>query len=120
MLSDWQGTASLLTMETSTVQALKLAVISFSALSKDALHIYVGLTVFLMVALVHKRGLRSLWAVGAVLLVASLGELLDMRDDLVSLGQWRWRASLHDIVNTTVWPMVLWVLLRTKLLTIRS
>lgn len=107
-------------MDTSNFQTIKLAVVGFTGLSKDALHVYVGLTVFLVVALVHKRRLRSLWTVGSVLLVASLGELLDMRDDLTSLGHWRWRASLHDIVNTTFWPMVLWVLLRTKLLTIRS
>lgn len=73
-------------MQTSTVQTIKLAVVSFTGLSKDALHVHVGLAVFLLVALVDKRGLRSMWTVGTVVLVASLGELLDMRDDLLSVG----------------------------------
>lgn len=103
-------------METSTIQSIKLAVVGFSGLSKDALHVYVGLTVFLLVAIVHRRGLKSLWPLGAVLLVAAVGELLDMRDDLGSFGHWRWRASLHDVVNTVFWPLVLWLLIRTRLL----
>ncbi|HWI83647.1 hypothetical protein [Ramlibacter sp.] len=97
-------------METSLVQAVKLAIVSATGLSKDALHIYLGLAIFLLAALVmrDRPSLARPW--GVVLLAALVGEALDLRDDVASLGHWRWAASLHDVVNTIVWPSVLVVL----------
>jgi hypothetical protein len=99
-------------METSTVQALKLAIVSATGLDKDALHIYVGLVVFFTVAALFKRPLRSQVPWLVVLAVAIVGEFFDMRDDIASLGHWRWKASLHDIVNTQFWPAVIMLLAR--------
>ena len=101
-------------MATSAVQSIKLAVVSATGLSKDALHIYVGLAVFLVIALLSRKGLASWRAWVAVLVVAVCGELLDMRDDLVGAGHWRWRASLHDVINTCFWPTILLVLARWR------
>jgi hypothetical protein len=101
-------------MHSSTFQSLKLAVVSATGLSKDALHVYVGLVVFLATVTVFRRPLKSLWPWLAVLVVAVIGELLDARDDWRSLGHWRVMASLHDVVNTLVWPTVLSLLARMK------
>lgn len=38
-------------MQTSAVQTLKLAIVELTGLSKDTLHVYVGLGVFLAVAI---------------------------------------------------------------------
>lgn len=103
-------------METTAVQAIKLALVSATGLSKDALHIYVGLSVFLVVATASRRSLASWLPMGAVTLAAALGELLDLRDDLLSLGYWRWSASLHDVINTAFWPTVFFLLARCNLL----
>ncbi len=99
-------------METSTVQAIKLAFVSGTGLGKDALHVYVGLTVFFVTAAVFRRSVRSIAPWIAVLVVAVVGEIFDMRDDVASLGYWRWRASLHDVLNTLCWPTVIMMLLR--------
>jgi len=99
-------------METSVVQSIKLAIIAVTGLSKDALHIYVGLAVFLATAVVLRKPLRSIVPWLAVVAVAVAGELLDMRDDVASLGYWRWGASLHDVLNTIFWPTVLFLLAR--------
>ena len=99
-------------METSTVQAIKLAIVSFTGLEKDALHIYVGLGIFLGFAALLKRPLRCAAPWLAVLFFAVGGELFDMRDDIASLGLWRWRASLHDVLNTIFWPTVFLLLAR--------
>lgn len=99
-------------METSTVQLAKLIIIQASGLSKDALHVYVGLAVFLVAAALLRKPLRSIVPWLLVLIVASMGELLDMRDDIVSFGYWRWGASLHDVLNTLFWPTVLFLLAR--------
>jgi len=94
-------------METSAFQSIKLAIVATTGLSKDALHIYVGLAVFLAVAVVLRKPLRSTvpWLVAFAMAIA--GEVLDMRDDIASLGYWRWGASVHDALNTLFWPTVL-------------
>jgi hypothetical protein len=97
-------------METSAVQSIKLTIVAVAGLSKDALHIYVGLAVFLIVAIVLRKPLRSIVPWIAVIAIAVAGEVLDMRDDLSSLGCWRWDASLHDILNTLFWPTILFLL----------
>ena len=99
-------------METSALQSAKLAIIAVLGLSKDALHIYVGLSVFLVTALALRRSLRSLVPWFAVVVIAFAGELLDAIDDIRSLGHWRWTASIHDIVNTLFWPTALLLLAR--------
>ncbi len=93
-------------------QEIKAAIVAGTGLSKDALHIYLGLTVFLVVASALRRPLGSAVPWLAVLAVAAALEFADMRDDIMSLGHWRWAASLHDIVNTIFWPTVLLLLAR--------
>ncbi len=101
-------------METSTAQAIKLAIVSATGLSKDALHIYVGLTALLTAAAILRKPLRSTipWIMVLTLALALAGEMVDARDDIVTLGYWRWGASLHDVVNTIFWPSVLLTLAR--------
>lgn len=102
-------------METTAVQSLKLAIVSATGLSKDALHIYVGITIFLVARLVYRKYANTFLPVAAVAAVACIGEFLDMRDDINSLGYWRWGASLHDVVNTAFWPFVLSIFMRRTL-----
>jgi len=94
-------------MDTSLFQSIKLSIVHLTGLSKDSLHIYVGLVVFLGTTMALRKRLPSFLPVVAVLVVATVGELLDLRDDLQSLGYWRWGASLHDIINTAFWPIIL-------------
>lgn len=102
-------------MELSFVQSSKLAIVAATGLAKDALHIYTGMAVFLLV-LLWRRCSRSLLPLLVVVMVAVAGELLDRRDDIASLGRWRWKASVHDIVNTMFWPAVLTLLFYLRLL----
>jgi hypothetical protein len=103
-------------METSTIQAIKLTIVAATGLDKDALHIYIGLAVFFSTLAIFKKPLRSVWPWLTVLVIAIAGELLDRRDDIASLGYWRWKASLHDILNTQFWPAAIMLLARlTKL-----
>lgn len=99
-------------METSTVQLIKLSIVSATGLSKDALHIYVGLAVFLLASILMRKKIRSFFPLIAVLAVAVLGEAVDMRDDIAWIGYWRWWASLHDVLNTLFWPFVFFCLAR--------
>lgn len=98
--------------ESAAVAESKLALIAATGLSKDALHVYVGLAAFVTVALLSRRPVRWLLPWMAALVVASTGEIVDLRYDLSKFGSWRWWASLHDVLNTMFWPTVLALLAR--------
>jgi hypothetical protein len=104
-------------MATSAFQTAKLEIVSTLGLSKDALHIYVGLLVFFATAVTLRKSLRSLIPLTAVLAIAILAEAFDARDDIADLGHWRVNASIHDILNTMFWPSFLCLLTKyTKVL----
>lgn len=99
-------------MATSPVETIKQAIVAVTGLSKDTLHVYVGLATFVLAALVLRKSARSIVPWLLVLAAAVLGELVDMHEDLTILGYWRWLDSVHDIVNTLFWPTVLLLLAR--------
>ena len=99
-------------MSLSFVQAAKQALVAATGLSKDALHIHVGLLAFLGAALLFRRPLKSILPWAAALSVALLGELVDAVDDIQSSGEWHWAASGHDIINTMAWPTLILLLAR--------
>jgi hypothetical protein len=101
----------------SLVQSFKLAVVDATGLSKDALHVYVGLIVWLLAAALWRKSITTFKPWLAALFVAVIVEAFDAFDDWVQLGRWRTGASLHDILNTMFWPTVLTLLARyTRLL----
>ena len=65
-------------METTAVQSLKLAIVSATGLSKDALHIYVGITVFLVAGLALRKYMNTFFPVAAVVAVACIGVVAQM------------------------------------------
>jgi len=88
-------------------QATKLLVVSSSGLAKDALHVYLGLALFLAVRLGWRWRFGWLLAWLAVLAMALGGEWLDLLgEELVGVLQPD-RAHWHDIWNTMFWPTVL-------------
>src|SRR5262245_42907821 len=86
-------------------------------MSKDAMHIFVGLIIFLLVALLFRLSLRDWRPLAAVLFASIIGEIWDQLD-LWRIGRaLRFDLSVHDIVITTAWPFILFVLARkTRLL----
>ena len=99
-------------METSTYQSLKIVISNVIDLSKDAIHIHIGLVVFFMAAVLWKKGRIEFICLLPVIIIAALMELLDLHDDFIALGYMRWSASLHDIINTLFWPIIIVVLYR--------
>ena len=99
-------------MHPTTFQSIKLSIIAASQLTRDALHIYVGLATWLVAAWLFRRPLRSWAPLLAVVVVAVLVEVVDLRDDMVTRGRFRWWASAHDFGNTLFWPTVLLLVAR--------
>lgn len=101
----------------SPFQTVKIWLVNHLGLAKDALHIYVGLTLFFGTALLFGWKLSS-WRPWAVVAAAALaGEVWDLRDCLVHqipIDLW---ANWHDLWNTLFWPTIIMVLARrTRLL----
>ena len=85
----------------------KAWLVTSTDLSKDALHIYFGLALFMAVRLAWRW--RGGWLVAwlAVLTMASGGEWLDMSLEAKRTAIQPDAAHWHDIWNTMFWPTIL-------------
>jgi hypothetical protein len=97
----------------SPLQAAKLWLIEHVGLAKDALHVHIGLLLFVGSALLFRWPLRS-WKPWAVAFAAALiGEAWDLRDSLSYHTRIDFWANFHDVWNTMLWPSLFVVLART-------
>lgn len=94
--------------------AIKLSIMAVTGLAKDALHIYVGLMAFLLIAAFRDARLGSKLALFTVLLAAGAGEAVDHSlDYMIPHGEFHLDdGHWHDIWNTCFWPIVLFLLAR--------
>lgn len=98
----------------------KIGVMNATGLEKDALHIYVGISVYLLSLILlrpifRKYSIRSFIALIMVTCIALLGEYLDNRHTITELGisgigSAELRASIHDLINTCLLSYVLYAL----------
>jgi hypothetical protein len=97
----------------SPLQSAKLWLVHHLDLAKDALHIYVALTLFFGAALLFRWPLGS-WKPWLVVLAAALlGEAWDLRDSLAYHTRIELAANAKDVINTLFWPSVILLLART-------
>jgi hypothetical protein len=90
----------------------KIWLVDTLGLSKDALHIYVGLILFFGTVTLFRLPLRDIRPLMAVLLAALLGEILDIYDTSVIGAPQVYAGNWHDFWNTMFWPTALFVLAR--------
>jgi hypothetical protein len=101
----------------SAFQQAKVALAAWTGLPKDALHIYVGLAVFLLTAALFRKPLRSWLPICAVLATALAGEAWDAVETWEAGRTIVWERNWHDVWNTCFWPSALFLLARyTRLL----
>ena len=96
----------------------KNGVVDATGLDKDALHIYVGIGVYLLSLLLlrpifKKYSVRAFIALIMVTCIALLGEYLDNRQTITELGMSgiggaELKASIHDLINTCLLSYVLY------------
>jgi hypothetical protein len=105
----------------SPFQQGKIALVQLLGLPKDALHIYVGLTVFLAAAALLRRPLGSRLPIIAVAAAALAGECWDIVETRAAGARIHYDRNWHDLWNTCFWPAVLFLLARyTKVLSRRG
>jgi hypothetical protein len=91
-------------------QDFKLLWLSVLPLTKDAIHIYIGFLALLVALIVFRRRITSYWALVPGLVVSLAMEVFDLRDGF------GWGASLKDLVNTNLIPLLLVQLARWRLI----
>jgi hypothetical protein len=96
----------------SPLQQIKWLLVEHLHLSKDSLHIYVAMTLFLGSAIILRWPLKSWKPWLLVLMVAIAGEVWDLRDSLTYGTRINLPANLKDVLNTIFWPTVLMLLAR--------
>jgi hypothetical protein len=103
-------------VRTSAYQSLKLHVLQVLPLAKDAIHVYIGFACY-VATLAGLRLPMGSWRALLPGFIVSVGmEAFDLRDDWRATGHLRWAASLKDVVNTNLVPLLIVLLLRLRLL----
>lgn len=102
--------------------AFKMNVIEVTGLAKDALHIYVGVGVYLLclIALrpiIKSQNIKAFISLIVVTGIALLGEYLDNRETIKTLGlaglsREQLVASIRDLINTCLLSYVLFALIK--------
>jgi Na+/proline symporter len=77
----------------------------FISLSHDAMHVHVGLVIFLALLWLFRRNPRhALIAWTLTLTITLLNEALDAYDWIMWTGSINWVESIKDTLNTMFWP----------------
>lgn len=97
---------------TSGYQRLKIEFLALVELSKDAVHVYIGVLCLLVTLLLMRRVRWKALLPGLIVSLAM--EAVDLRDNWRDDERLHWRASLHDVLNTNALPVLLVALLRTR------
>ncbi|GAA0324596.1 hypothetical protein [Psychrobacter aestuarii] len=93
---------------------LKTNIVDMTGLERDALHIYIGIMVYVALMWLLRRFLphykAALLALAGVTVVTLIGEYLDLRQQVDFGLEMRFGDSIHDIINTCFWPYALYAL----------
>ncbi len=94
-------------VESGAFQGIKLSLLQFFGLDKDALHVHIGLAIFILVRLCWRW--RGGWIVAWLCALAAAlgGEWLDVKGHYAIGVPRPDNEHWHDIWNTMLWPTVL-------------
>ena len=81
-----------------------------TGLSESLLHLHAGLAIFVVTALLLKKRMRSPIPLAVVVTLAILNEVVDF----LYGTKWSAAPSALDLVNTILWPAILFLLARRR------
>lgn len=81
----------------------------YTGATEDLLHVHFGLLIFVVVAVLFRRRMHSFWPVSMVWAFALANEAIDY----LSAG-YKMDLSALDVVNTVLWPTVLFLVARRR------
>ncbi len=87
-------------------EANKVYMMQYSGLSRDALHIHIGIALYFLLAFLLRKKPGSWIPALVVLALCLLGEVFDILH-VFRLGQHQKPfENLHDVANTMAWPVI--------------
>lgn len=90
-------------------RSVKQDLIDQLALTDSTAHVHTGMMIYVFVAMIMRKRLHSSFAISAVILCALLNEVVDSWAGGPRPNNW-----LADIVNTSLWPLVIFTLARLR------
>jgi len=81
----------------------------YTGATEDLLHVHFGLLIFVVIAILFRRRMHSLWPVSMVWAFALANEAVDY----FGVG-YQVDLSALDVVNTVLWPTVLFLVARRR------
>lgn len=88
--------------------AWKVALGETTGMSENLVHVHAGLAIFVVTALLLRKRMRSLIPLAVVIALAVLNEAVDYLYGI----KWDYMSSGMDLINTILWPIVLFLLAR--------
>lgn len=95
-------------------QSLKPVILELLGLTRDAVHIHVGFFCLVLVLLFTQKKANSWFVLLPGFLVSLMMEFMDLWDDYHARHVLNFMASLHDLINTNLIPVVIVLLVRRK------
>ena len=86
----------------------KAALSNQYGLSESLLHVHAGLAIFVLTALLFRQRMRSWIPLAVVFALEFANETIDF----CYSARWDLGSSALDVVNTVLWPLVLFLLAR--------
>ncbi len=96
----------------SVLQSGKMLLAEATNLSREALHVHLGLAVMLLVVIGFNKPLSDWRPLLAVAFASVAGEIWDVVDTFSHGGTPVWNPSWTSVANTLFWPAVLFGLAR--------
>ena len=97
----------------SLYQYIKGIILNTTQLPADTIHVYIGVFCLLMAAWAYKKKLPAYKLLLPGILVSIGMEVFDLWDFYRAFGDFRIMASLYDLVNTNLLPVIIVVLTRS-------
>lgn len=92
--------------------SIKEFLVGLSDLSKDALHVHIGVLLYLGACMLFRWKVRDARPWLLVLTIALVNEALDLRYHHAVTQELLWPDSVHDMLNTMALPTVLFLVAR--------
>lgn len=94
------------------IEELKASMVMLTGVTRDALHTQLGLAIFFGVALLMRQKVHQAWPICVTVVAAVLSEAFDYARDVSRYGAWDRAGSMHDIINTVFWPLIICLMVR--------
>jgi hypothetical protein len=88
--------------------AWKAALGESTGMSESLIHVHAGLAIFVITALLLRRRMGSWIPLAVVFTLAVANEIVDYSEGIL----WQLDSSALDLLNTILWPTVLFLLAR--------